>query len=434
MPILEPPVEVVFYDHELPPMERMKQAKSAVSAATALKKAPMHRLIYDTLLAEIHRGEYRSGDRLPSEIELCKRFQASRITVAKAINSLQHEGLVVRRPGSGSYVQLAPPVTSYQFGLLIPELGSTEIFEPICQGIMQSPQAKSHSLIWGHTSQKSASKEEAALSLCRQFIEQKVSGVFFAPLEFVDEKDSINHQLVAELRQACIPIVLLDRCYYTYPMRSNLDRVGIDNHRASFVVTQHLWNQGARRIVFVARRRSASTMVDRVSGYQFALTECGSQFPARALYGDVEDLEFVRELVEDVEPDGVVCGNDLTAAHLMRALIGMGVRVPEQIRLVSFDDVSYAKFLPVPLTTIHQNCPQIGESAMELMLDRIQHPQRPGVDLLVPFDLVVRESCGPAGEANFRSGFERRSPAAGTSTRARRSSEKPRLASKQRAV
>jgi DNA-binding LacI/PurR family transcriptional regulator len=402
----------------------MKQSKSAVTATTALKKAPMHRVIYDTLLAEIHRGEYRSGDRLPSEIELCKRFQASRITVAKAINSLQHEGLVVRRPGSGSYVQLAAPVTSYQFGLLIPELGSTEIFEPICQGIMRSPQAKSHSLIWGHTSPKSASKEEAALSLCRQFIEQKVSGVFFAPLEFVDEKDSINHQLVAELRQACIPIVLLDRCYYTYPMRSNLDRVGIDNHRASYVVTQHLWNQGARRIVFVARRRSASTMVDRVSGYQFALSECGSQFLARALYGDVEDLEFLRELVEDVEPDGVVCGNDLTAAHLMRALIGMGVRVPEQIRLVSFDDVSYAKLLPVPLTTIHQNCPQIGESAMDLMLDRIQHPHRPGVDLLVPFELVVRESCGPAGEAHFKSGFERRSPAAGSSTSARRSAAK----------
>ena len=143
---------------------------------------------------------------------------------------------MVRRAGSGSYVQHTAPVTSFQFGLLIPELGSTEIFEPICKGIMQSPQAKSHSLIWGHTAQKGASKEEAALCLCRQFIEQKVSGVFFAPLEFVDQTDSINHQLVAELRQAGIPIVLLDRCYYTYPMRSNLDRVGIDNHRASFVL------------------------------------------------------------------------------------------------------------------------------------------------------------------------------------------------------
>jgi hypothetical protein len=118
----------------------------------------------------------------------------------------------------------------------------------------------------------------------------------------------------------------------------------------------------------------------------------------------------------------------------MRALICMGVRVPEQIRLVSFDDVSYAKFLPVPLTTIHQNCPQIGELAMELMLDRIQHPHRPGVDLLVPFDLVVRESCGPAGEANFTSGFARRASAAAAPARARKSSEKPRIASRPRAV
>ncbi len=368
--------------------------KQANGTGAALKKAPMHRVIYDTMRGAIQRGEYNSGDRLPSEIELCKQFEASRITVAKAIHSLQHDGLVVRRPGSGTYVLLGTATTSYQFGLLIPELGSTEIFEPICQGIMRSPQAKSHSLIWGHTSQQNTSKEEGALALCRQFIEQKVAGVFFAPLEFVAD-DSINHELVAELRQAGIPIVLLDRCYCVYPMRSNLDRVGIDNHRASFVVTQHLWKRGARRIVFVARQRSASTMIDRVSGYHFALAECGSQYAPRALYGDVEDVEFVRQVLEE-QPDGVVCGNDRTAAHLMRSLIAMGVRLPEQIRMVSFDDVSYAKFLPVPLTTIHQNCPQIGEAAMELMLDRIQHPNRPGVDLLVPFELVVRESCGPA--------------------------------------
>jgi hypothetical protein len=118
----------------------------------------------------------------------------------------------------------------------------------------------------------------------------------------------------------------------------------------------------------------------------------------------------------------------------MRALIGLGDRVPEQIRLVSFDDVCYAKFLPVPLTTIHQNCPQIGELAMELMLDRIQHPHRPGVDLLVPFELVVRESCGPAHEANFRSGVERRSSVFGAPARARKSLEKPRIASRPRTV
>ena len=367
------------------------------------KKLPLHRAIYESLSTSIRSGEYASGDRLPSEAELCKRFDASRITVAKAIQTLQQDGLVTRRPGSGSYVQLPLPATSYHFGLLIPELGTTEIFEPICQGIMRSPQAKSHALLWGHnTSRSDEGMEEAALDLCRQFIEQKVSGVFFAPLEFTETKDRINHQIVAELRQAGIPIVLLDRCYYMFPMRSNLDRVGIDNHRASFMVTEHLWNQGARRVVFVARKRSATTILERISGFQFALHECGYEGQGGVRYGDTGDLDFVRELLETENPDGVVCGNDLTAARLMRSLIALGVRVPEQVRLVSFDDVNYAKFLPVPLTTIHQNCPQIGASAMELMIDRMAHPHRPGVDLLVPFELVIRESCGPSSKHPVR--------------------------------
>lgn len=368
--------------------------KTPLTSDTAAKKIPLHRAIYDQLSATISAGTYRDGDRLPSEAELCKQFGASRITVAKAIQTLQADGLVVRRAGSGSYIQLPTPTATYQFGLLIPDLGGTEIFEPICQGIMRSPQAKSHSLIWGHSAQQESERESSALSLCRQFIGQRVTGVFFAPLEYTESKERVNNQIVAELRQAGIPIVLLDRCYYPYPKRSNLDRVGIDNHRASFVVTQHLWQQGARRIVFVARRRSASTMVERVSGYHFALHECGSDYAGAAQYGDVEDAAFMRHLLESEKPDGMVCGNDLTAARLMRTLIELGVRVPEQVRLVSFDDVHYAKFLPVPLTTIHQNCGQIGRTAMALMLDRVENPQRPGVDLLVPFELVVRESCG----------------------------------------
>lgn len=373
--------------------------KTSTTLESTAKKMPLHRAIYEELGAAIRNGTYRDGDRLPSETELCKRFNASRITVAKAIQTLQTDGLVVRRAGSGSYIQLPTPTATYQFGLLIPELGGTEIFEPICQGIMRSPQAKSHSLIWGHSVQQEGERESSALTLCRQFIQQRVTGVFFAPLEYTESKERVNNQIVAELRQAGIPIVLLDRCYYPYPKRSNLDRVGIDNHRASFVVTQHLWQQGARRIVFVARRRSASTMVERVSGYHFALRECGLESAGSALYGDVEETEFVRHVLESEQPDGIVCGNDLTAARLMRKLIELGVRVPEQVRLVSFDDVHYAKFLPVPLTTIHQNCEQIGRTAMSVMLDRIEHPHRPGMDLLVPFELVVRESCGAPGAA-----------------------------------
>ena len=264
---------------------------------------------------------------------------------------------------------------------------------------MRSPLAKSHSLLWGHNAADDSSFEQgaqelAAQELCQQFIHQGVSGVFFAPLEYTEQRDLVNRRIVALLQQAAIPIVLLDRCYEAWPRRSNLDLVGIDNSRAGFTLTQHLWQQGARRIAFVARRRSANTMISRISGYQFALAENSSAFSSAVHFGDVGDLAFVRALLDQAQPDGIVCGNDLTAARLMRSLIELGVRVPESIRIVGFDDVSYARFLPVPLTTIHQHCGEMGEAAMGLMLGRMRDPERPGVEVRIRFDLVIRNSCG----------------------------------------
>jgi GntR family transcriptional regulator, arabinose operon transcriptional repressor len=364
------------------------------NATPAASRSLLHRTICEELRTAILGGKYQQGDKLPSEAALCEQFNASRITVAKALQTLQTDRLVVRRAGSGTYVQLLALSGSHQFGLLIPELGTTEIFEPICQGIMRSPLARSHSLVWGHAIADESGRQETAAELCHQFIAQKVAGVFFAPLEYADEKDLKNQMIVAQLRQANIPVVLLDRCYETYPQRSNLDRVGIDNHRASFVMTEHLWKQGARRIIFLAKKRSATTIVERISGYYFALKELSSKYAGNVFYSDCTDPAQIQQILQKEKPDAVVCGNDLTAAKLMRSLIGLGVRIPGQLRLGAFDDVSYAKFLPVPLTTIHQNCQLIGESAITLMLDRIQNPSRPGIDILVPFDLVVRDSCG----------------------------------------
>lgn len=375
----------------------MKEEPSEVSSEPGVGGAdplPMHRAIYEELLREIRNGQYQPGDRLPSEAVLCERFDASRITVAKAVQGLQRDGLVVRRPGSGTYIQRPQEQSSRQFGLLIPELGSTEIFEPICQGIMRSPLAKTHALIWGHSSEDEDGRDQAAEALCRQFIQQRVDGVFFAPLEYIEGENMVNHRIVTSLQRANIPTVLLDRDYEIFPRRSTLDLVGIDNHRAGLILTQHLWGQGARRIVFVARKRSASTMMERVAGYYFGLHESGSEFPGRVLFGDATDESFVREIMSTEKPDGIICGNDLTAARLMRTLIELGVRIPEQVRLTGFDDVSYAKFLPVPLTTIHQNCSELGEAAMILMLERLRNPERPAVDVRVRFELIVRESCG----------------------------------------
>jgi hypothetical protein len=102
------------------------QAVKALSPTHS--NVPKYRQIYDDLLSGIRSGVFQPGERLPSEAELGKQYETSRITVAKAVNELQLKGLVTRRPGSGTHVLGSPVSAGRVFGLLIPDLGRTEIF------------------------------------------------------------------------------------------------------------------------------------------------------------------------------------------------------------------------------------------------------------------------------------------------------------------
>ncbi len=209
-----------------------------------------YRQIFDKLQEDISSGRYKSGQRLPSEAELVRRFGASRMTVFRAMRELQSLGMVTRRVGSGTFVSSTSNTGSHVFGLLIPELGQTEIFEAICQGMMEAQQAMHHSLLWGNTVSQEKEKEQAAEQLCRHYISRKVSGVFFAPVEFSENRFQANHRIVAALDRARIPVVLLDRCLEPYPQRSKYDLVGIDNRRIGYLATEHLIKAGAKRIAF----------------------------------------------------------------------------------------------------------------------------------------------------------------------------------------
>lgn len=354
-----------------------------------------HQQVYGALERGIHSGRWKPGQRLPSEAELVRQFGASRITVGRAVRDLQLAGLVERRAGSGTFVRAARPSSALSFGLLIPDLGETEIFEPIWQGIMASPLAREHAVLWGSSIAGAVSKEEHAWQLCRQYIERKVSGVFFAPLELTSTKDEINRRITGALDEARIPIVLLDRTAVPYPQRGQHDLVGLDNRRAGYVVTDHLLGHGARRVAFVALPNAAATVEAREAGYREALHARGVPFDPSLVHRlDPTDAAAVRALLEGPRPDAVVCANDWTAARLMHALLALGRAVPGDVRLVGIDDVGYASLLPVPLTTLRQPARQIGAVALSAMLDRVAGAELPTRDILLHGSLVVRGSCG----------------------------------------
>jgi DNA-binding LacI/PurR family transcriptional regulator len=354
--------------------------------------ASKHAQIRQTLTEQIASGRYDAGQRLPSESELVKTFGVSRPTVNRVLRELQLAGLIDRRAGSGSYVRADGAAHGYVFGLLIPELGRTEIFEPICRGMADAQHGSQHVLLWGTSLTDGAGVEEQAALACRQLVARKVSGVFFAPLELTPEKDAINRRIAHVLDRADIPVVLLDRDLVAYPSRSRYDLVGIDNRRAGYVLTTHLLEHGCRRVAFVGRPGSAPTVDARISGYREAVADRG--FRPRVCRIDPSDRAQVKNVMRRPRPDGIVCANDFTAAQLLRTLDGLKVSVPRDVRLVGIDDVKYASLLPVPLTTVHQPCAEIGTTAIATMLERLRHPKMPPRDVLLDVHLVVRASCG----------------------------------------
>lgn len=364
---------------------------------TSEPHVPKYQQVYENLSRDILSGKYAPGQKFPSEAALVQRFRTSRITVGRALRELSQRGLVERIAGSGTYVRRVRVAEgSLLFGLLIPDLGRTEIFEPICQGIASAPKASRHALLWGHAAPSEAPPDAQALGLCDQFIKREVAGVFFAPIETGANAMETNLTVVARLEKARIPIVLLDRCIMPYPGRCRHDLVGIDNRRAAYLATEHLLRHGSRRVQFLAYSGGAPTVEARIAGFREALLAQGVPVERSAVQRVDEITEAsIRPLLKNRrQGDSFLCANDRTAGELMKVLLASGYRIPLDVRIVGIDDVEYASLLPVPLTTVHQPCREIGAAAMEAMLSRIERPARLARDILVECWLVVRDSCG----------------------------------------
>lgn len=356
---------------------------------------PKYAQVYERLRRQIERGELAPGAKLPSEADLVRMTGASRITVGRAIRDLQQAGLVVRRVGSGTYVRPQRAGANVTLAVLVPDAADTDIFEPMIEGLMTAPIVRDVTFVRGAMPDDPAARAEAAWALCRDYVARRVAGVFFAPIEGLPDAHQVNERIVRAFDAARIPVVLLDRSAFPYPVRGPYDLVGIDNRRAGYLVAQHLIGEGARRVAFLARPLAAPTVQARRAGYREALAASGL-VPERDLEPEIDALDAtaMRGLLERARPDAIVAANDRVAADALRALLALGVSVPSTVRLAGFDDADFAPLLAVPLTSVHQPSRQIGAAAARAMIERLADPTLPARDIFLQTPLVVRESSG----------------------------------------
>lgn len=361
-----------------------------------------HSEISRHLETEIASGKYGDGARLPSEAQLVSQFKVSRPTVARAFRDLETKGMIERRAGSGTYVRNTSPTSgrlnTRTLGLLVPGLATTEIFQIICGEIASLARVQDYGLLWGGSTNPREDVDASlnhAEELCRQFIERKISGVFFAPAELEPGQEKANRHLAESLREAGIPVVLIDRDMRDFPGRSEFDLVGLDNMTSGYMVAEHLIKLGCKRFYFVARPLSAATVDARIAGVREALTRHRIEpDPGWIRTGDPSDMKFVRSLTAGKQVDAFICANDFTAATLLRSMQSIGIRSPKDFRVVGFDDVKYATLVSPPLTTVHQPCRDIAVIAFRTMLERLAEPSLPARSIYLTPHLVVRESCG----------------------------------------
>jgi len=234
---------------------------------------------------------------------------------------------------------------------------------------------------------------EEAEDLCGQFIERGVVGVFFASFEYQTDRESINLRITERLKQAGIPVVLLDRDIGVFPHRSEFDIVGVDNVVGGYLLAEHLIKLGVRRMAYVKRPLTAPTVDASITGAHMAIRANGLETPQPFVYtGDPADIKFVRSFSQTQQLDAILCTSDHLAAELLQTLTRLGIRVPKDLRLVGFDNVRFASLLSVPLTTVEQPVRDIAITAFSALRERMANPALPPRTLV----LTPASSCGKA--------------------------------------
>jgi DNA-binding LacI/PurR family transcriptional regulator len=371
---------------------------------------PLYKQIFTHFRDRIVSNEISAGSRLPSENDISKTFNVSRITASRALAELERINLIYRIKGSGSYVTdgVFEPKDGNAFSgspsfisLVLPTKG--DFASDILKGVEEIASQNGFFV----TFHNSAESPELEKEIVDEIINRGTRGIIVYPLE-----PSANMDIFSRLLINKYPFVLIDR---NIPgLEASL--VWADNHKAFYGITEYLLKQGHTRIAFLGTSVfDVSSETERYKGFCAAHIKSGVPIMNRNLYGTKDDFRdipddymrgqdqnvraanFFFDTLEKMDstkrPTAIAAVNDRIAALLISTAISRGISIPGDYSITGFDNLPFAGHLPVPLTTVAQPAMQIGRLAALELFERIRNrnivPQIKTVDT----ELVIRASA-----------------------------------------
>ena len=269
-------------------------------------------------------------------------------------------------------------------GVIVPRLNSNFMSSAIA-GMEKVANAAGYNLI---ISQSLETVKKEILSAKTMF-HSRVDGLMVS-LAF--DTEDISHFEV--LIKKGIPLIFFDRV----PQHNSSTNIVIDNHQAAYDATKHLIDQGCKRIVHIAGNLKRNVYADRLHGYEQALADCGIEKDPSLLLLNSLSIDAAPEATQyilnlDPQPDGVFAANDAVAVGCIQALKLAGIKIPEDIAVIGFNNDPLCKVIEPNLTTIDYPGREMGELAATTLINQLTGKGEINVSRLVlRSELIIRES------------------------------------------
>lgn len=354
--------------------------------------ASKYKVLADRLREAIYAQEWKNGGRLPTEAELCARFSVSRQTVRSALHLLTEEGLVSARRGSGTYVTGRSPGSAVRQVAVVTSFLDDYIFPSILHDAQSVFADHGFSILVFATENQVSREREILIRL----LKQPVSGILVEGSKTA--LPSPNSDLYQRLRRSGVPMVFL---HGAYAELADIPCVSDDNYGGGYMLARYLIDRGHRAIGGIFKSDDVQGP-QRYHGSVSAIRDRGVPiFDRRFCWYDTQDrLEMLerpdgpllrRFLTERLaDASAIICYNDEVAFHLIRQLLAIDKRVPEDVAVVSFDNSYYSQIGPIHITSLWHRRSRMGRVAAEELI-HILHGQE-GASRSLDWELVERAS------------------------------------------
>lgn len=328
--------------------------------------------------------------------DIAKRSGVSRSTVSRVINGQPYVRQEVRErvlkviQETGFHPNLAARALasqrSWMIGLVLPQNVSSFFADPyfprLTQGIARACNLYNYTLgLFLISSPDDEEKIYPRLSR-RGFLD----GILV-------QSGEVGDQLIERLINLTIPVVVAGRPFHT----NDVSYIDVDNVSAAYDAVSHLIQLGYRRIGTITGTLTSTVSLDRKEGYLRALLDGGLKLDKNLIVeGNFTETGgyLAMQRMLPAQPDAVFAASDVMALGAMRAVREAGLRVPDDIAFVGFDDLPVATLANPQLTTVHQPIVEFGEKAVEILIDLIENGVKPPRRVIMDTELVIRDSCG----------------------------------------